>query len=63
MNEKLIKANGISPKLEIAELKQKLAETDYIWNVIQEGDHDKEYYAEIIKNRHDWRMRIRELEK
>lgn len=47
---------------EIEELKKKLLDSDYIWNVIQEGDRTQEYYADIIAQRHEWRMRIRELE-
>lgn len=49
-------------RLEIETLKKKLTETDYIWNVIQEGDRTKEYYEDIIAQRHEWRLRIRELE-
>lgn len=47
---------------EIQELRKKLQDTDYIWNVIQEGDRTKEYYADVIEQRHQWRKRIRELE-
>lgn len=48
--------------LEIAELRKKLQDTDYIWNVINEGDRTREYYQDVIEQRHTWRMRIRELE-
>ena len=48
---------------EIRVLKSQLTETDYIWNVIKEGDHDEEYYKDIIADRHAWRLRVRELEK
>lgn len=37
--------------------------SSYIWNVINEGDRTKEYYADLIEQRHQWRMRIRELER
>lgn len=47
---------------EIADLKQKLKDSDYIWNVIKEGDATEEYYAVKIAERHAWRLRIRELE-
>lgn len=47
---------------EIEELKLKLNGSDYIWNVIKEGDRDESYYAEIIEQRHAWRLRVRELE-
>ena len=48
--------------IEIEMLKKKLTDTDYIWNVINEGDHDKEYYKDVIEQRHAWRMAIRSLE-
>lgn len=47
---------------EIAELKQYMNETDYIWNVIKEGDATEEDYADVIAQRHTKRLRIRELE-
>lgn len=46
----------------IAELKQKLNETDYIYNSIREGGRSEEYYAEVIENRKAWRREIQELE-
>lgn len=49
-------------KIEIDILKKNLTNTDYIWNVINEGDHDREYYKDIIDQRHNWRMQIRSLE-
>lgn len=48
---------------EIADLKKKLADTDYIHDVILEGDATTEDYAEVIANRKSWRARVRELEK
>lgn len=47
---------------EIAELKQYMSDTDYIWNVIKEGDATEEEYADVIQRRHEVRLRIRELE-
>lgn len=47
----------------IAELKAKLLETDYVWNVIREGDATEEHYAEVLANRKAWRAEVRELEK
>lgn len=49
-------------RLEIENLKKNLTNTDYIWNVIKEGDHDEVYYKDVIEQRHEWRMRVRELE-
>lgn len=48
--------------IKIEMLKKNLTNTDYIWNVINEGDHDKEYYKDVIEQRHNWRMKIRSLE-
>lgn len=46
----------------IDELKQKLAETDYIACKIAEGSATVEEYAEQIKQRQLWREQINELE-
>lgn len=46
----------------INELKQKLAETDYIACKIAEGSATVEEYAEQIKQRELWREEINELE-
>lgn len=48
--------------LEIVELKQKLAETDYISAKIAEGAATREEYAEKLAERAAWRARINELE-
>lgn len=48
---------------QITELKQKLAETDYIACKIAEGVATKEEYAEQIKQRQLWREEINRLEK
>lgn len=56
-------------QFEIAELKQYLAETDYISNKLIEAVDDaelqdlKEKYAETLKKRRQARTRINELEK
>ncbi len=47
---------------EIAELKAKLAETDYIAAKIAEGAAAVEEYSEEISRRAEWRARINELE-
>lgn len=45
----------------IAELKQLLADTDYVVIKIAEGVATPEEYADIIANRQAWREEIREL--
>lgn len=47
---------------EIAELKQKLAETDYIAAKLAEGAAKLEEYTEELAQRAAWRARINELE-
>lgn len=47
---------------EIADLKAKLAATDYAVIKIAEGSATAEEYAELIKQRKAWRARINELE-
>ena len=49
-------------KSRIAELKQKLAETDYIVLKIAEGSATKKEYAEKIAQRQAWRTEINDLE-
>ena len=56
---KLSKADVINAKVQ--ELKQKLAETDYIACKIAEGSATKEEYAEQISQRQLWREEINEL--
>ena len=46
----------------IADLKQLLADTDYVVIKIAEGSATKEEYADIIEQRKAWREEIRELE-
>lgn len=48
---------------EIAELKQKLSDSDYAIIKIAEGAATAEEYADIIAQRAIWRARINELEK
>ena len=47
---------------EIAQLKAKLNETDYVVAKIAEGVSTKEDYAEVLEDRQEWRARINELE-
>lgn len=46
----------------IAELKNKLLETDYVVIKIAEGEATADEYAEVIANRKAWRKEINELE-
>lgn len=46
----------------INELKQLLADTDYVVIKIAEGSATKEDYADVIEQRKSWREEIRELE-
>jgi hypothetical protein len=46
----------------VADLKRKLADTDYIACKIAEGSATKADYAAIITQRKEWRDRIEELE-
>ena len=49
-------------QIEINELKQKLASTDYIVIKIAEGVATAEEYAETLEQRKLWRTQINELE-
>lgn len=46
----------------IAELKQKLAETDYAVIKIAEGEATQDDYAEVLAQRKDWRAEINKLQ-
>ena len=52
----------IDSQREIAELKTKLVETDYIAAKIAEGSATVEEYSEEIRKRREWRARRHELE-
>lgn len=52
----------INAAAEIAQLKQKLAETDYIAAKLAEGAATTEEYADELAQRAAWRARINELE-
>lgn len=60
--EKAPERARLAAVFEIAELKQKLAETDYISAKIAEGAATREEYAEKLAERAKWRARINELE-
>lgn len=56
------KPESIKAAEEIAELKNKLNNSDYAIIKIAEGVATKEEYQDIITNRSEWRARINELE-
>ena len=60
--EKSPELKRIAAAQEIAELKAKLAATDYISAKIAEGAATREEYAEELAERAAWRARINELE-
>ena len=60
--EKAPELEHIAAVQEIAELKAKLAATDYISAKIAEGAATREEYAEELAERAAWRARINELE-
>lgn len=60
--DKASELTRIETQKEIAELKAKLAQTDYIAAKIAEGAATKEEYAAEIAQRQAWRARINELE-
>ena len=60
--EKAPELERIATAQEIAELKAKLAATDYIAAKIAEGAATREEYAEELAERASWRSRINELE-
>ena len=54
---------SIPKEMQIAQLKQKLSDTDYIACKIAEGVATKEEYAEVIAQRQEWRKEINKLER
>ena len=60
--EKAPELERVTTAQEIAELKAKLAATDYIAAKIAEGAATREEYAEELAERAAWRARINELE-
>ena len=54
-------ATQTNPELEINELKQKLADTDYAVIKIAEGSATVDEYADLITQRREWRKRSNEL--
>ena len=66
INGKLVDVDFVEPEknpfFEIKQLKQQLADTDYIACKIAEGSATAEEYADIIADRQKWRKEINELE-
>ena len=60
--DKAPELSRIDSQREIAELKTKLAQTDYIAAKIAEGSATVVEYSEEIRKRREWRARINELE-
>ena len=56
-----VKPQGVINKEEILELKQKLADSDYVVIKIAEGAASAAEYAALIEERKQWRARINEL--
>lgn len=56
------KPESITNEEKVAEARKYLQETDYIWNVIREGDKTEEHYADVIVKRKKARELIRSLE-
>lgn len=61
-DEKAPERARVSAAVEIADLKEKLAGTDYISAKIAEGAATREEYADKLAERAGWRARINELE-
>lgn len=53
----------LNKSIEVGELKQKLTDTDYVVFKIAEGVATEKEYADILKDRAEWRARINELQK
>ena len=61
-DEKAPERARVSATIEISDLKEKLAETDYISAKIADGAATREEYADKLAERAAWRSRINELE-
>lgn len=62
MTEEEISLLTPAKETQIAELKQKLADTDYVACKIAEGVATREEYVEILAERQVWRKEINRLE-
>lgn len=61
-DEKAPERARVSAAIEISDLKEKLAETDYISAKIAEGAATREEYMDKLAERASWRVKINELE-
>lgn len=61
-DEKAPERARVSATIEISDLKEKLAETDYISAKIAEGAATREEYMDKLAERASWRAKINELE-
>lgn len=61
-DEKAPERARVSVAIEISDLKEKLAETDYISAKIAEGAATREEYMDKLAERASWRAKINELE-
>jgi hypothetical protein len=61
-DEKAPERARVSATIEISDLKEKLAETDYISAKIAEGAATREEYMDKLAERASWRTKINELE-
>ena len=64
MTEEEVAIYNIKPpiEIEIAQLKQNLADTDYVITKLTEGAISREKCDGLIEQRAEWRRRINELE-
>ena len=63
-NEQIVQELELGKKLKkISELKQKLAETDYVCLKFVDGELTQAEYAETWQKRKQWREEINKLEK
>jgi hypothetical protein len=63
MGDKSMNENAILIQAEITQLKDNLAETDYVAIKIAEGAATADDYADVLAQRQEWRDRINALEK
>lgn len=61
-DEKAPERARVSAAIEISDLKEKLAETDYISAKIADGAATREEYMDKLAERASWRAKINELE-
>ena len=62
MGDKSMNENAILIQAEITQLKENLAETDYVAIKIAEGAANADDYVDVLVQRQEWRDRINALE-